>query len=85
MDESRVQEAHSDREFPPLVPSPYYSDDSESDDDDSTSDDDQYYMFENGNNVLMSEDFDELYVSPRSRHVQFQPTRTIPEPTGTEN
>ena len=41
-------------------------------------------MFENGNDVLMSEDFDELYVSPdESRRVQFQPTRLFPEPTGT--
>ena len=53
-------------------------------DDDSVSDDDQY-MSESGNDVLMYEDFDELYVSPESRCVQFQPTRIIPEPTGTEN
>ena len=36
-------------------------------------------MFENDNDV------DELYVSPESHHVQFQPTRIIPKPTGTEN
>ena len=67
-----------DRACPPLVQRPSYSDDSESDDDDSESDDEQH-MFDNSDDVLISEDFDELYVSPTSRRVQFQPTQPEPE------
>jgi hypothetical protein len=38
-------------------------------------------MFENNLDVLVSEDFDELCISPKSRRAQFQPAQIIPEPT----
>jgi hypothetical protein len=75
-----VEELHDqdDRDVPPLVPRPSYSDDSDSDEDDSVNSSDDQYMFENGHDVLLSEDFDELFVSPTSRRVQFQPTQVLP-------
>jgi hypothetical protein len=62
---------------------PACNDDSASDNDESDNDSDQHAL-ENGQDVLLSEDFDELYVSPASRRVQFQPTPLLtasePEP-----
>jgi hypothetical protein len=70
-----VDELHDDRDVPPLLSrDPFSPDDSSSDDDSSASDDDSAPLLNNHHDMLLPEDFEELYTNPASRRAQFQPT-----------
>ncbi len=63
-----------DRELPPLIADDPINDDSDSDSDDA------FLSIRNDENVLVSEDFTELYIDSESRRARYQPDVQIDEP-----
>jgi hypothetical protein len=89
-----AEELHDqvDQVSPPLVARTSFNEDNDSDsdgnDDDDDDDDkrrDNYLMVGDNKDMLISEDFEELDVSPESRRARFQPQVIPQEPQDPEN